>query len=124
MTHTALCRRPLEERWCAMAKVKIKCASCGKSFKSLDAKRTICPECQAARKAAPATARTVTPAAPVAPAFDVRAAFRAASQTQGSFTPYRTPPSPSPVRRGAEIATDVRPAPAEDLGGAVAEVTP
>ncbi len=92
-----------------MAKVKIKCASCGKSFKSPDAKRTLCPDCQAVRKAASAQSRgaqPVTPATTAVPAFDVRAAFRSAQQPEGNFAAYRpgAPPPEAPVSHAPSTA--------------------
>ena len=47
-----------------------------------------------AHAAAPAQAKNtapVAPAAPAAPAIDVRAAFRAAQQREGSYAAYRAP---------------------------------
>ena len=56
-----------------MSKVKMKCARCGKHFKSAQAKQILCPDCEArerrlraATKAAPAQATRPAPAAPVA----------------------------------------------------------
>src|SRR5262249_40856295 len=39
-------------------KVKMRCARCGKPFKSSNAKQTLCPECEAKERAARATGRT------------------------------------------------------------------
>lgn len=55
-----------------MSKVKVKCARCGKHFKSSSAKQTICADCEArerreraaAKVSGPATAKA-TPAAPI-----------------------------------------------------------
>jgi predicted nucleic acid-binding Zn-ribbon protein len=56
-----------------MSKVKMKCARCGKHFKSAQAKQILCPDCEArerrlraANKAAPAQPTRPAPAAPVA----------------------------------------------------------
>jgi len=106
-------RLPYQERWCYMAKVKIKCASCGKSFKSPDPKKTLCPDCQAARKAAPSTAKTpVTVAPPAGPAIDLRAAFKAAQEAGGSYAAYRpapTPPAPPEPLPAAPVAPPAGP---------------
>ena len=114
-----------------MAKVKIKCASCGKSFKSPDPKKTLCPDCQAARKATPSAAKTpVTVAPPAGPAIDIRAAFRAAQEAGGSYAAYRpappAPPEPLPTAAVARPAgPPVRPHPeAEPARGAARPFSP
>src|SRR5260221_451427 len=96
-----------------MNKVKVRCSVCGKSFKTPSLKKTICPSCDAEAKGArhqqaPAGAekRVVTAGRSV----DVRAALKAAQETQGHFGAYRPPappPAPASAAPGVGVAVQV-----------------
>lgn len=80
-----------------MEKVKIRCATCGKTFKTAQAKKTICPDCEAVARRG-AAVRSSTPSSAPAPRpamdIDIKAAFRAATTRSGIFAAYEQVTSP------------------------------
>jgi hypothetical protein len=86
-----------------MNKVKVRCAVCGKSFKTPSLKKTVCPSCEAEQKRArhQQPAAVTKPAVQTSSTLDVRAALRAAQENQGQFGAYRPPaPPPAPKPQG------------------------
>jgi len=82
-----------------MSKVKMRCARCGKPFKSSDAKQTLCPDCAAKERAARAQKATAQPGMAAAkPAQPPRIVGPGA--TLLGATPV-VAPAPAPPDRGA-----------------------
>jgi hypothetical protein len=92
-----------------MSKVKMKCAHCGKHFKSSNTKQVLCPDCEARER----RARAAGKASPARSAQPVSASPAAAPKIVGPgagiLVPGMTPPPPVPAPEPATGAASRAP---------------